>query len=274
MNVLDKIIAYKTKEVIEKKTLITSKYLERSINFSTMPVSLVKYLHKEEKSGIIAEYKTKSPSKGLINEYAEIEKTTIGYMQAGASALSILTDNAFFGGDIEHLREARSLNYCPILQKDFIIDEFQIIEAKSAGADAILLIANVLSKQKLKNLAMLAKSLRMEVLMEVHSIEEIDHLNENIDILGINNRNLQTFKTSINHSMEIIDYAPKEITKVSESAIKNTDDIIKLKKAGFKGFLIGEQFMRQQNPSLACKEFIRELKTKESSIKEQVKYHK
>ena len=168
MNILDQILAHKETEVAERKSLYPVKLLEKSIFFPTQPVSLKKYLLREDKSGIIAEIKRKSPSKGVINPHVSIERTSIGYMQAGASALSVLTDQKFFGGSNDDLMIARKFNYCPILRKDFVIDEYQIVEAKSIGADAILLIAAALAPEKLASLCAFAHTLKLEVLMEVH----------------------------------------------------------------------------------------------------------
>ena len=197
MNILDKILAYKEQEVAEQKSLVPTKLLEQSIFFENQVVSMKKYVTHPEKTGIIAEFKRRSPSKGQINVSAEIEKTTIGYMQAGASALSILTDSQFFGGSNGDLTLARKYNFCPVLRKDFVIDEYQIIEAKSIGADCILLIAAALAPDRLKELAKMAHQLGLEVLMEVHDEEELDRsLNEYLDLVGINNRSLKTFEVS------------------------------------------------------------------------------
>ncbi|HXC06316.1 MAG TPA: indole-3-glycerol phosphate synthase TrpC, partial [Bacteroidia bacterium] len=173
MNMLDTIIQHKQKEVQERKALYPVKFLEQSVHFTSPCVSFRKYLLRSDKEGIIAEIKRKSPSKGVINNYVSIEKTSIGYMMAGASALSILTDTKFFGGKNEDLTTARKYNYCPILRKDFMIDEYQVVEAKSIGADVILLLANVLSPARVKELAALARSFGMEVLLEVREEEEL-----------------------------------------------------------------------------------------------------
>jgi indole-3-glycerol phosphate synthase len=267
MNILSKIIENKRIEVDERKALYPIKLLEKSIYFNTQPVSLKKYILYPDKSGIIAEFKTKSPSKGDINTYAKVEKVSIDYMQAGASALSILTDIKYFGGSFNNLTKARKYNYCPILQKDFVIDEYQILEAKSIGADAILLIAAVLSKTHLRNLSKLAKSIGLEVLVEVHEKSEINKLNEFIDIVGVNNRNLKSFDTNIENSLRLSEQIPLEILKISESGIKSVDEIMLLKKAGFRGFLIGENFMSSPNPGKACKDFIQQIRNKEQELK-------
>ncbi len=266
MDILDKIIAHKEKEVAERKALYPTKLLEKSTYFPSDVVSLKKYLLREDKAGIIAEIKRKSPSKGIIHENVSIEQTSISYMQGGASAISILTDTEFFGGKNEDLTIARKFNYCPILRKDFTIDEYQIIEAKSIGADAILLIAAILSPKKLKEMAQLAKSFGLEVLMEVHNLEELNsHLNENLDLVGVNNRNLKTFNVSIETSVELADSIPEQFVKISESGISKPETVIDLMSHGFQGFLIGEYFMSHGRPGAACAEFIQKVKKGKTS---------
>ncbi len=265
-NLLDKIITHKHKEVAERKSLYPSKLLERSVYFNSPVVSFKKYLLREDKSGIIAEFKRKSPSKGIINKYASLERTSIGYMQAGANALSILTDNEFFGGKNEDLTEARKFNYCPILRKDFIIDEYQIIEAKAIGADVILLLANVLNAQQIKQFAALAKSLGLEILLEVREREELSAINENITAVGVNNRNLKDFNINISQSFNLAELIPNEFIKISESGIDSAKTIHELKAVGFKGFLIGETFMKHPRPEIACAEFIKEINTFENTL--------
>ncbi|MCA6073580.1 indole-3-glycerol phosphate synthase TrpC [Fulvivirga sedimenti] len=260
MSVLEEILAKKKAEVQERKALYSQKLLEQSIFFENRIVSLKKYLLREDKSGIIAEIKRKSPSKGVINQNVSIERISIGYMQAGASALSVLTDQTFFGGSNEDLKVARKFNFCPILRKDFIIDEYQIVEAKAIGADAILLIAAALTEREMKDLAAFAKSLGLETLMEVHNEEELEKgLNENIDLVGVNNRDLSTFEVSLNTSFELASKIPGSFIKVSESGISSPSQIVELKEAGFDGFLIGQNFMEQSRPERACAEFIEEL---------------
>ncbi|HHH53582.1 MAG TPA: indole-3-glycerol phosphate synthase TrpC [Bacteroidetes bacterium] len=259
MNILNKIIKEKIKEVDELKELYPVKLLERSIYFDTQAVSLKEYLKKENASGIIAEFKRKSPSKAWINKYADVEKVTLGYMQAGASALSVLTDKTFFGGSNDDLTKARKFNFCPILRKDFIIEEYQIYEAKSIGADAILLIAEVLDKTVLKNLAKKAHELGLEVLMEIHSEKQLNKLNEFVDVLGVNNRDLETFEVSLEKSKNISKLLPSGLIKISESGIHAPEDVNELKGFGFDGFLIGERFMSTPRPQEACKNFIRKV---------------
>lgn len=260
MNILDNIIAHKRKEVEENKSLYPLKLLEKSIYFKSPVVSLRKYLLREDKVGIIAEIKRKSPSKGIINQHVSIERTSIGYMQAGASALSVLTDTAFFGGKNEDLTTARKFNYCPILRKDFTVDEYQIVEAKSIGADAILLLANVLSAKEIKDLAKFAKSMGLEVLLEIRDKEEAQSINEFVDVVGVNNRNLKDFSVNISQSLDLASVIPNEFVKVSESGIDSAKIIHDLKAAGFKGFLIGETFMKHSRPEVACANFIKEVR--------------
>lgn len=261
MNILDQIIADKHKEVAERKDLYPVKLLEKSLYFETPCLSLEHYLLRPDKSGIIAEIKRKSPSKGDINPYVSVERTSIGYMQAGASALSVLTDTKYFGGKNEDLLTARKYNYCPILRKDFTVDEYQIVEAKSIGADAILLIAAALEPARLKELAAFARSLSLEVLLEVHNREELDAaLNEHISVLGVNNRNLKTFQTDIGLSFDLLQYMPKDITKISESGITNAQVMVELKEAGYHGFLVGERFMYSGRPEREAAQLIKELR--------------
>ncbi len=265
MSILDKIIAQKKKEVAERISLYPIKLLEQSIYFNSETVSMKKYLLRDDKEGIIAEIKRKSPSKGVINHHLNVERTSIGYMQAGASALSVLTDAEFFGGKNEDLTTARKYNFCPILRKDFIIEEYQIVEAKSIGADTVLLIAACLEPQRLKELADFAKSLGLEVLLEVHNQEELQKsLNPSVDMVGVNNRNLATFETSVETSKELASQIPSEFVKVSESGINDPKVVADLRTYGYRGFLIGEYFMQHARPEEATERFIRELKKLES----------
>ncbi|HWY10714.1 MAG TPA: indole-3-glycerol phosphate synthase TrpC [Bacteroidia bacterium] len=259
MNTLEKIITFKKKEVAERKSLYPLALLEKSVYFGSETVSLSKYLKREDKNGIIAEIKRHSPSKGYINKYVNIERTSIGYMQAGASALSVLTDAEFFKGTSEDLKIARRFNFCPILRKDFIIDEYQIIESKSIGADSILLIAVVLTKQEIIKFTDLAHSLNLEVLLELHDEDELEKIYTQVDVVGVNNRNLKTLEIDINTSFRLANLIPSNFLKVSESGIEDPVVIKKLKNCGYNGFLIGSHFMKQSLPEQACKEFILEL---------------
>ena len=260
MSILDKIIAHKYKEVAERKSLYPIKLLEKSIYFDTPCVSMREYITRPDKSGIIAEIKRKSPSKGNINAYVSVEQVSIGYMQAGASALSILTDTTFFGGSNEDLSLARQMNYCPILRKDFIVDEYQVVEARSIGADAILLIASSLYPAEIKQLAAFAHSLGLQVLMEVHDQAELDRsLNTHLDLIGVNNRNLKDFRVDIQTSLDLVAHIPDDFVKISESGLSDPQQVIRLRAAGFQGFLMGQHFMESSRPEKACAEFIQQL---------------
>ncbi|HEY0029858.1 MAG TPA: indole-3-glycerol phosphate synthase TrpC [Bacteroidia bacterium] len=259
MTILDQIIAQKKKEVAERKSLYPVKLLERSTYFASPAVSFKKYLLRKDKMGIIAEFKRKSPSRGMINKYADVERTSIGYMQAGANALSVLTDTEFFGGKNEDLTIARKFNYCPILRKDFIIDEYQIIEARSIGADVILLLANVLNAAEIKRMAQFARSLGLEVLLEIRDESELSAINEFVDAVGVNNRNLKDFTVNVSQSFDLANKIPTEFIKISESGLDTVKIVHELKDAGFKGFLMGETFMKSSRPEVACANFIKEL---------------
>ncbi len=258
MNILDKIIATKIEEVEQRKKLYPIDLLHQSIYFNTPVVSLGRYLKRKDRLGVIAEFKRQSPSAGIINAEATVEKTSIGYMQSGASALSILTDKTYFGGNSKDLTTARTFNFCPILRKDFIIDEYQVYEARSIGADAILLIAACLEADKFLALAKVANSLGLEVLMEVHEEAELSKANEFVTAIGVNNRDLKSFKTNIEKSKLLFPKLSKDFVKVSESGISKAEDIAELKQMGFDGFLIGGFFMNQSDPALACRKLIKE----------------
>lgn len=261
MSILDKIVAKKKEQVRQDESLFPIKLLEQSIHFDAPCVSLKNYVLREDKSGIIAEFKRKSPSKGAINLYASPEKVSIGYMQAGASAISVLTDKDFFGGSNDDLKTVRKYNYCPILRKEFIISEYQILEAKSIGADAILLIASILSKQEIKQFVKLANSLNLEVLFEIHEQEELDKFVDEIDLIGVNNRNLKTFKTDYNYSRQIFNHLPNDAVKISESGINDPEIVKELQEVGYHGFLIGEYFMSSGDPGKNCGKFIKDLRS-------------
>lgn len=260
MSILQEIVATKKEEVKKDKSLYPVKLLEQSIHFDSPCVSFTEYITRKDKLGIIAEFKRKSPSKGAINLYASPEQVSIEYMQAGASAISVLTDKSYFGGSKEDLKTVRKYNFCPILRKEFIIDEYQIIEAKSLGADAILLIASILSKQEIQNFTKLAKSLGLQVLFEVHDEEEIQKFIPEIDLIGVNNRNLKTFKTDYRYSIDMFEKLPKNAVKISESGINSPNVIVELKEVGYDGFLIGEHFMASGDPGASCAKFIQNIK--------------
>lgn len=261
MNILDKIIAHKKKEVAQLMKEVSIEKLVKSPNFKRIPISLKKALTVKNSTGIIAEFKRQSPSKGIINDKATIIDVTHGYLEAKVAAQSILTDIHFFGGSILDVIQARTVNETtPILRKDFIVDGFQIVEAKAIGADAILLIAACLTKQELKNYGKLAEDLGLEVLYEVHNIEELDKIELDHKIIGINNRSLKTFEVDLEHSIELANQIPKSCIKVSESGLSDPRVIVGLKEYGFQGFLIGENFMKTEDPGLACQAFISQIR--------------
>ncbi|MBQ4916191.1 indole-3-glycerol phosphate synthase TrpC [Maribacter sp. MMG018] len=259
MNILDKIIADKYKEVALKKAVIPTTQLERSVLFDRKGKSLSKAL-KQSSTGIIAEHKRRSPSKDTINQNTNVGQVAKGYQKAGVCGMSVLTDIKYFGGSIEDLLLARATVEMPLLRKEFIIDEYQIIEAKAYGADVILLIAAVLTRPEIKTFSELAKSLGLDVLLEVHNEEELNKsVMPSLDMLGVNNRNLKTFEVSLDVSKKLSGLIPDEFVKVSESGISSIDAIKTLREYDFQGFLIGENFMKTENPGLSASKFIQEL---------------
>lgn len=257
-DILNEIIEHKRIEIEAQKKTISAENLQANFK-ERVPHSLRKALATSS-SGIIAEFKRKSPSKGWINEKADPLTVTQGYQEAGASALSILTDEHFFGGNLKDIQAVREHISIPILRKDFIIDEYQLYQARFVGADAILLIAAALSIEKCKQLTRKAHELNLEVLLELHYEEEMEYITEETDLVGINNRNLGSFHTDVNHSFEMIHHLPSSKICVSESGISNPSTVIKLRQEGFKGFLIGGYFMTSENPSRALQQFIEELR--------------
>jgi indole-3-glycerol phosphate synthase len=263
MTILDKIVENKVYEVERSKSSISISSLESSEYFHRICNSLTKSLNALNATGIISEYKRKSPSKGDINIGAGIVETTQGYTQAGASCLSVLTDTVFFGGFKEDLLLARENNPdIPILRKDFMIDPYQIYEAKSWGADVILLIAACLSPNQILEFSKLAHELGMEVLLEVHDEQELNESPlEFVDVIGVNNRNLKNFsENNVNASIDLATKIPSDKTKISESCISKAETIELLKGHGYKGFLIGETFMKTSNPAGALQDLIDSLK--------------
>jgi indole-3-glycerol phosphate synthase len=261
MNILDTIVARKKIEVAERKAQTSVAELEKGKFFSNQTLSLRSFLLDANKTGIIAEYKRKSPSKGIINDKVTVEEVTTAYAKYGASGISVLTDQDFFGGSLDDLLVA-TINEVPLLRKDFMIDEYQLIEAKAFGAEVILLIAACLTPTEVKTMAATAKSLGLEVLLEIHNDEELGHICDSVDLVGVNNRNLKTFDVSIETSLNLINKIPKDKPAVAESGISDVDTIVTLRQAGFKGFLIGENFMKQASPSIAFADFVNQLKAR------------
>ena len=259
VSILDKIIASKTIEVASRKLSIPVSTLEKAPTFSRKCLSMKESLLNSE-SGIISEFKRKSPSLGWIHEDADVVDVTSGYSAAGASGISILTDLEYFGGTPMDLIAARQQITCPVLRKDFVIVEYQLYEAKAMGADVVLLIAAALTVEQTLELARKAHELGLEVLLEVHNAEEIGHANDFVDMLGVNNRNLKTFEQSIQTSFDLAALIPNKFVKVSESGISNIETVKELRKVGYKGFLMGENFMKEENPAEALVKFIAGLK--------------
>jgi len=259
MNILDKIVAHKREEIDVRKGMVTEAELMTSKYFDRTCYSLTQKLTEPGATGIIAEFKRKSPSKGFINQFADVEKITAAYTKYGACGLSVLTDNNFFGGNTNDLVLARQ-NQIPILRKDFILDPYQVMAAKAMGADVILLIAACLNINEVKFLAAYAKELNLEVILELHEENELGHICESVDMVGINNRNLKTFKVDINRSLKLAEQIPADKVKIAESGINSTDTIRLFKDAGYKGFLIGENFMKEKDPGEAFKIFAEQLR--------------
>lgn len=263
MDILDEIVAHKHEELREQKTVVAPdelyKMVEREINEGSRRVLSMRKSLLHSTSGIIAEFKRKSPSRGWIHEDAMVEDVVRQYENGGAAALSILTDNHFFGGDLRFIRKVRPCVNIPILRKDFIIDEYQLFQARLIGADAVLLIAADLSVDALRSLARTAHQLGLETLLEVHRESELEYITDDIDMIGVNNRNLGTFTVDVGNSIRMSRVLPANLPWVSESGIDSVEAIAELRCLGFKGFLIGEAFMRTKEPGQALKDFISKL---------------
>jgi indole-3-glycerol phosphate synthase len=258
MNILDKIVVDKRKEVAAKKELLSIDFLQKSPMFLRKTNSLA--VNVKSGSGIIAEFKRRSPSKQVINQKSSVIDVVRGYEEAGVSGISVLTDTKYFGGSLDDLIQVRNSVNLPVLRKEFIIDSYQIYEAKAYGADAILLIAAILSEDEIIKFSSLANKLGLEVLLEVHNKEELYKADLiYVHLVGVNNRNLKTFEVSLETSKNLSKLIPDDKIKISESGISSIKSIEILKKYNYDGFLIGENFMKMDNPADAAKEFLREL---------------
>jgi indole-3-glycerol phosphate synthase len=260
MTILEKIVIAKRRETEKRKETIPVSKLEQSIHFKAVTFSLEESLRGKEGFGIIAEFKKQSPSRGIINPEADPREVCSRYISSGASAVSILTDSEFFGGSTEDLINTRKLISAPVLRKDFIIDEYQIIESKSIGADVILLIADILNKEEMKSFSSLAASLGLEVLFEIHDESGIDKLPSGARLVGVNSRNLGNFSIDMDILKRTINKLPTDAVKIAESGIDSAETLINLKNEGFRGFLIGELFMRNADPGQASEDFIDNIK--------------
>lgn len=257
MNILDQIIHRKKEELAFSKSNVSVQQLKDSEFFGRKGLSVRQTLRT--RSGIIAEFKRQSPSKGIINDKVSPLEVVSAYEHSGASAVSVLTDRDFFGGSSEDISEIRNHIHIPVLRKDFMVDEYQFYEAKSIGADVVLLIAACLSPQQVQEFTALSHELGLEVLLEIHSEEELNHMNSLVDLAGINNRNLKDFKVDLQHSVDLKNRLPEGILSVAESGIYSEEDFKYLKEKGFDGFLMGEYFMKEENPGNKFSEFISNL---------------
>ena len=258
MNILDTIIAKKKIEVAERVLTVPIVELEKKSAFKNKALDFEEFLLRKDKTGIIAEFKRRSPSKGIINDTSTVAEVTTAYAKYGASCISILTDEEFFGGSLTDIIDAH-VNEVPVLRKDFIIDDYQLVEAKAYGADIILLIAACLTKGEVKKLASFSQSIGLNVLLEIHNEEELDHICDEVDVVGVNNRDLKTFTVDVNRSIELGKNIPADKIKISESGINDVATIRLLQQHGFKGFLMGEKFMKDKSPGDAFKNFAEEL---------------
>lgn len=256
-DILSEIIANKRFEVDLQKTSISIFQLEDGIE-KLPPTRSMKNALINSPGGIIAEFKRRSPSKDWINKEARIENIIPQYEAGGAAALSILTDEKYFGGSMRDIRTARPITELPILRKEFIIDDYQLYQARLIGADAVLLIAAALSTKECKRLTDKAHYLGLEVLLEIHSEEELIYIDESIDMIGVNNRNLGSFHTDVNNSIKLSDHLPQSSVLVSESGLNNEKILSDLRNIGYKGFLMGEVFMKEQNQQKALERFTRD----------------
>ena len=260
MNILETIVASKAKEVEERKLRTSVRELEKKPMFNRETISLKQSILHPLKTGIIAEFKRKSPSKGVINDRSSVIEVTSGYVEGGASGLSILTDTDYFGGATDDLISAR-LHDIPIVRKDFIIDEYQVVEARAMGADVILLIASCLSPARVMELARFAAELDLEILLELHEEEELEYINDYTQLIGVNNRNLKTFEVDMEKSVRMVEKIGNSRVRIAESGIGSVEDVQIFRKFGFDGFLIGEYFMKQDDPAAAFLTFTKKLKT-------------
>ncbi|MEM6298279.1 MAG: indole-3-glycerol phosphate synthase TrpC [Bacteroidota bacterium] len=259
LDILQKIAAHKVKEVAEREKSVSLTQLSKSSLFSRTPTSLSERIRTSKHSGVIAEFKRRSPSKPNINLTASPATVAEGYQNAGAAGMSVLTDETFFGGSSKDLLAVRETVSLPLLRKDFTISSYQIAEAKAIGADVILLIAAILTHEQTEEFTRVAHDHGLEVLLEIHEENDLAHLKANVDLVGINNRNLRTFKVDIEHSIRLQEKLPKGLPKISESGLSDPKVVQQLQTAGFDGFLIGESFMKHDDPGAACQQFIQTL---------------
>jgi indole-3-glycerol phosphate synthase len=260
MNILQQICEKKREEIVRQKENMPLAYLQQFYDLTGHPTISFKQALLNSRSGIIAEFKRRSPSKDWIHSGADVKKITSDYERSGAAAISILTDEPFFGGSFHDFKRARKVvTRIPLLRKDFILDEYQIHQSKVLGADVILLIAACLTKEEVAHFSALAHSLELEVLLEIHNEKELDYLTDDIDVVGVNNRDLTRFQTDIEISLQLANQIPSHRVKISESGLSNIDAVNELRQAGYRGFLMGECFMKTPDPGKALEQFIQSL---------------
>ena len=262
-DILQEIVAHKRQELERMKTETPERLLHAEVErMLGGRVASLREAVSQSATGIIAEFKRRSPSKGWIKQEGKASRIPLSYQQQGAAAVSILTDSHYFGGCDTFVTEAREAGVTiPILCKNFVVDEYQLFQARRCGASAVLLIAACLSKQECRQLLRMAHELQLEVLLEMHGEQEAEYADWEPDLCGVNNRNLGSFVTSIDNSFRMASLLPAGAVKVSESGISRPDVIRELQIAGFQGFLIGETFMREDDPGEALGSFIREIQT-------------
>ena len=260
-DILSDIVAHKRVEVAAQKATCPLDTIFSEIERNTYKtLSLHDALAKDD-FGIIAEFKRKSPSKGWIHRDADVREVTTSYRQNGAAALSVLTDEAFFGGSLADLDAVVAESNIPVLRKDFIVDEYQIYEAKLHRANAILLIASAITKAECLQFTEIARQLNLDVLLELHDEREIEYITPQHNLIGVNNRNLGSFVTTVDKSFEMAELLPKNAVLVSESGISDPQTVRQLRQAGYRGSLIGENFMKNGNPGESLAKFIQSLQT-------------
>jgi indole-3-glycerol phosphate synthase len=257
MNILEKICAYKRNEVEVQKKEMPLEYMKDFLELTGHQTISFKQALLDSPSGIIAEFKRKSPSKGWIHPNAVAKTVVQGYAKAGATAISILTDTEFFGGRFFDFKKARkAVDHIPFLRKDFIVDDYQIYQSKTLGADVILLIAACLTQEEVRRFTLVAHDLGLEVLLEIHDESELAYIHSDVDVVGINNRDLKTFSTNIQRTIDLSNKIPKDYVKISESGLSKPETVLELRRAGFSGFLMGENFMKTADPAASLREFI------------------
>ena len=258
MSILDRIVAHKKGEVAKLQASIPQIHLEQALSLAPQSLSLREFLQRPDKNGVIAEFKRQSPSAGAINRQADVAKVARGYMAAGCAGISVLTDAHFFGGRAQDLKQVAAFADVPLLRKDFIIAPYQITEARTLGASVILLIASILTKEEMATFTAQAHDLGMEVLVEIHTRDEIGKIPKESDLVGINNRNLNNFKVELSHSVALRQALPSDFPVIAESGISTSQDIAYLRQHGFAGFLVGSALMKQNDPARALADLVKE----------------